>query len=185
MDYNKLACLYTSTESLHRPCLETLLIFQSVLVCLRDLLIGCKDGYIRKFDPTAEDDDIGGSNQAIDSYVTFGPIKLNKENKEGVITSIVGVTAGGEGGGRLTDSSATTLKVWVGHSADEISEKLVANTSPNLAATIAAPGRNRGAAIKRPVRGAFAGLRVGNSTETETWGLERLIIEGAESGRIK
>lgn len=151
----------------------------------RDLLLGCKDGYLRKFDPTAEDDDIGGTDEAIDSYVSFGPLKLGGKNKEGVISSIVGVTAGGKSSSELTDSSSPTLNVWVGHSADEITEKLIANSSPNLAATISAPGRNRGAAIKRPVRGAFAGIRVGNSTATETWGLERLILEGVETGRMK
>ena len=103
----------------------------------RDLLVGCKDGYIRKFDPTANDDDIGGSDQAIDSYVTFGPMKLGGENKEGVVSSIV------------------------------------------------APGRNRGAAIKQPVRGAYTGIRIGNSTATETWGLERIVLEGKKAGRIR
>lgn len=151
----------------------------------RDLLLGCKDGYIRKFDPTANDDDIGATDQAIDSYVTFGPMKLGEENKEGVMSSIVVETAGGQSGGGLTDSSAPALNLWVGLSADEITEKLIANTSPNLAAVIAAPGRNRGAAIKRPVRGVYAGFRVGNSTATETWGLERIVLEGKKAGRIK
>lgn len=151
----------------------------------RDLLVGSKDGYIRKFSPTANDDDIGGSDQAINSYVTFGPLKLGEENKEGVVSSVVVETAGGQSGGGLTDSSPPTLNMWVGLSADEISEKLVANTSPNLAATIAAPGRNRGAGIKRPLRGAYAGIRVGNSTATETWGLERIVLEGKKAGRIK
>jgi hypothetical protein len=75
--------------------------------------------------------------------------------------------------------------MWVGLSADEIAEKLVANTSPNLAAVIAAPGRNRGAAIKRAVRGAYAGIRIGNSTATQTWGLERVVLEGKKAGRIR
>ncbi len=150
----------------------------------RDLLVGSKDGYIRKFDPTANDDDIGATDQAINSYVTFGPMKLG-EMSMGVVSSIVVETAGGQSGGGLTDSSAPTLNMWVGLSSDEIAEKLVANTSPNLAAIIAAPGRNRGAAIKRPVRGAYAGIRVGNSTATETWGLERIVLEGKKAGRIK
>jgi len=149
------------------------------------LMHGCKDGYVRVEDSTAKDDDIGGSDNAITGYATFGPLKLGGENKEGVVTSIVGVTVGGGSGGTVTDSNALTYSVWTGLSADSIVEKLAANTNPNAAGTITAPGRNRGARKRKPVRGLYAGIRVGNSTAAQTWGLEKLIVEGRKKGRVK
>jgi hypothetical protein len=150
----------------------------------RCLLHGCNDGFVRYEDPTAVDDNIGDSDQAIDSYVTFGPIALGQENGEGVLKSLVGITTGSRSGTLLTDSSPLTCKVWTGLAADDIVEKFNLNTSPTMAATIGAPGRNRGQSIKRPVRGVFAGIRLGNSTAAQTWGLDALIINGRSAGKV-
>jgi hypothetical protein len=149
------------------------------------LLSGCTDGYIRVEDDDATDDDAGDDGDtAIDSYVTFGPLKLGKESSEGVLKSIAAITTGGLSTGSLTNSSALNLSAWVGLSSDEIVEKLDANASPNLAGTIIAPGRRRGGTIRRPVRGAYAGIRLGNDTASQTWGLEHLILDGGSAGRI-
>ena len=149
------------------------------------LLHGCKDGYVRVEDSAAKDDDIGMSDQAINSYVTFGPLTLGEENLEGAITSIVGVTTGGKSGGSVTDSNALTYSAWTALSADSIVEKLAANTTPNAAGTISAPGRNRGARKRKPIRGLYAGIRIGNDTAAQTWGLEKLIVESRVKGRVK
>ncbi len=149
------------------------------------LMHGCKDGYVREELDAAKDDDIGATDQAIDSYVTFGPLSMAGENREGKITSIVGITTGGGSGGTITDSNDITYKAWSGLSADYIVEKLAANTSPNIAGTISAPGRGRGAKHRKTIRGAYAGIRIGNNTAAQIWGLEKLIIEGLEKGRIK
>jgi len=148
-------------------------------------LYGCKDGYIRLPKDSAKDDDVGPSDEAIDSHVTFGPLKLGKENQEGVVTSIVGITAGGGSDGTITDSNALTYSVWSALSADNIVEKLAANTTPNAAGTIAAPGRNRGARKRKPIRGLYAGIRIGNDTAAQTWGLEKLVVESRRKGRVK
>lgn len=150
----------------------------------RCLLHGCADGFVRWEDPTAVDDNIGATNEAIDSYITFGPLSLGKENNEGILNTIDAITTGSRAGTALTDSSALTCSVWTGLAPDDIVEKLKLNTSPNLVATISAPGRNRGGGIKRPVRGAYAGIRLGNNTAAQTWGLEELIINGREAGEI-
>lgn len=150
----------------------------------KDLLVGCKDGYIRKFGSSTYSDDIGASNEAIDSYVTFGPLKLGNENQEGILSFITAITTGSRAGTALVDSAALTCSVWVGLAPDDIDEKLLLNTSPNLVATIIAPGRNRGGGIKRPVRGMYAGVRLGNSIAGETWGLENIVFEGGPSGKV-
>ena len=154
------------------------------------LLFGCNDGYIRFADgavknDSATGDTLGSPSTLIDSYVTFGPLEIAGENREGKITSLIGVTTGGKTGGTVTDSNDLTYKLWTGLSADEIVEKLAANTVPNVAGTISAPGRGRGARKRKSVRGAYAGIRIGNATASQTWGLEKLIIEAREGGRIK
>jgi len=150
----------------------------------RCLLHGCADGFVRWEDPTKTNDDTTASTQPIDSYISFGPFAMGKENEEGVLDSIVGITTGSRSGTTLTDSSALTCKVWTGLAADDVVEKLTLNTLPNMACTIAAPGRNRGGSIKRPVRGVYAGLRIGNSTTSQTWGLEELILNGIPGGKV-
>ena len=149
------------------------------------LIHGCKDGYARVEVDTAKDDDIGVTDQAIDSYVTFGPIEIAGENREGKITSIVGETVGGAASGSEADSNNLTYKAWSGLSSDVVVEKLIANTTPQIAGTILAPGRNRGARKRKEIRGAYVGIRVGNDTDAQNWGLEKLTIEGVAKGRIK
>lgn len=158
--------------------------YEAVNPTYNKLLFGCNDGYIRFADPDSTSDiKSDDTSQAIDSYFTIGPIKLGAENQEGKINSVVGVTAGGQSGG--TDSDDVTYKLWTGLSADEVVEKLIANTSPNAAGTIKAPGRWRGNQKRQRVRGMFAGIRVGNNTADETWSLERLIVGISQGGRMK
>lgn len=159
--------------------------YEAVSPTYQGLLYGCNDGYIRYADDDAKDDDSGASDTAITSYVTFGPFKLGGENREGVITSIVGVTTGGGSDGTVADSNALTYSAWAALSADSVVEKLAANTNPNAAGTIAAPGRNRGARKRKPIRGLYAGIRVGNSAAAQTWGLEKIIVESRTKGRVK
>ena len=149
------------------------------------LLHGCKDGYVRVEDSDAKDDDIGATDQAIDGYVTFGPLQLNESGKEGGLNAIDVVTVGGLTGGSETDSNNVDLKVWTGLSADAVTEKLIANSTPQIGGTVTAPGRRRGNKIRRKVRGAHLGLRVGNATAAQTWGLEKVILDVKKGGKIK
>ena len=152
----------------------------------RDLLVGCKDGYIRKFDESEENDDIGGSEQAIDSYVEFGPFQMADDPKfEGKITGLDIVSAGALPSGGSSDSSDIDCKLYLDKSAEKVIERLAANTGPNFSKTFKAPGRQRGSNIVRKLRGIYAGIRLGNNTSGETWGFEQLLINAKKSGRLK
>ena len=159
----------------------------------RDLLFGCYDGYIRFSDDSAEDDNIGANIvtdvEAINSYVCFGPMPLAGENKEGKITSLVGILAGGGIGSTSPlqpDSNNVAYEIFTGLSAAKVLERLKAATrSPDIAGTINAPGRIRGSVKRQTVRGAFAGIYIGNDDAGETWALERLLINAKELGRVK
>jgi len=150
------------------------------------LLLGCNNGYLYYENDDATDDALADdSAQAIDSYVTFGPIKLGEENREGKVNSLVGVTSGGASSGSETDSDDVAFKIWTELSADRISERFSANSGQKVSGTIKAPGRWRGNQVRRSLRGMFAGIRIGNNTAGEIWGLERLLLGIKRAGRMK
>ena len=148
----------------------------------KHLLIGCTDGYIRRFDPTATSDD----GVAIDSFIDYGPIQMTSDPQiEGVLYSVEAELGGGGASGTETDSNDLTWRVWVDRAADAICEKLDANTTPNIGGTFKAPGRCRGAAVKRKVKGVYAGFKLRNNTLDEAWAFEKLIVGVRPAGRAK
>lgn len=89
---------------------------------LSEIIIGCKDGYLRKFDDAAEDDD----GVEIDSHVLIGPIHLApNEMEDAVLAEIHGV---------LADNSGTVKwRVVTGLSAEEATDTAVADIDLDLA----------------------------------------------------
>ena len=154
-------------------------------------MIGCKDGHIRKFNDELKSDNdtadaAGVGTVAIDSYVTFGPIPMASNPKlRGKLIGIDCITAGGASGGSQSDSNDISYDVFTGSSAEQVIEKLAADTNPNIAGTIKSPGRQRGKTIRKKVAGVYLGLKLQNDTAGETWGFEDLIVETKESGRHK
>lgn len=75
----------------------------------KGLILGCNDGYLRRFDYTAKDDDIGNTNEAISSYVTLEMILMNgKDDSEGKLTSLTIELGGGLATTKLTHAALTT-----------------------------------------------------------------------------
>jgi hypothetical protein len=151
----------------------------------KTLLHGCFDGFIRYEDKSSIDDNIGATTEAIDSYVSFGPIKLGGENREGMISSLAGIMTGDEGTGSSADSDDVTYKIFTDRTADGLIKKLKANTSPRVSGTIISPGRPRGSMKKQKVKDVYAGIRLENSTADETWGYEKIFINAVQKGRIR
>lgn len=79
------------------------------------VLLGCRDGYIRKFSRTVYDDD----GTAFDSYVAIGPIRLGDEFAHGAITEIVGTLGQGSGNVKWSVFGADTAEEAVDHVWDE------------------------------------------------------------------
>ena len=161
--------------------------YESVNPTYKGLLFGCFDGHLRFFDPSAKSDVLtNDSVEAIDSYVDFAPLQLGNEGREGKLTSLVGVLAGGGvSGGSQSDSNDVYYKVYGEISAEKILERMHAGSNVRASGTISAPGRIRGSMKKRKVKAAYLGIRVGNLTEAETWAMEKLLVNAKESGRIK
>lgn len=145
---------------------------------LSGLLCGCTDGYLRVHSDTAKDDD----GEAIDSYVGFGPIQLAEVGKDGSIAAFDLVLAGAATGDDDA-SDDVTLSVWSEDTAQQILKKMGAGTGPRVVVSFDGPGRARGSKKRRGVRGAYAGIKIGNNQVDESWGMEKLIVDAGSPGR--
>jgi len=148
-----------------------------------DLLIGSKDGYIRKFD-NDKDDDIGGSDEAINSYAVWPIQHLSEDNdKQGKLTSLTIECAGGAAGGVFDDTDGVSYDIHVADDAETLIEDIRDGATPIATGTLTGTGRK--ARIRTKLRGAWLGIKFYNSTSTETWAINRVFATIQEAGRIK
>jgi len=150
----------------------------------RKLVMESYDEYLRYFNETKKSDVGTSEDVAIDSYVTFGPISIGSD-RQGAITSMNVILAGGGTGGGQLDSDDVTMKLFTANTAGGLLEKLNAGTNPRISKTISLPKQRLSSLSKRKLRGVYAGIRLENNAVDESWGLEKLILKARPKGRIK
>ena len=149
-----------------------------------DLLVGSKDGYIRKFDDTAKDDDVGGSDDTISSYVVWPIQHLTKDNdKEGKLTSLTIELAGGASGTTFANTDGVSYEIHVADDAETVVENILDGATAFTSGTLSGTGRK--ARIRTRVKGAWLGIKFYNSTASETWAVNKVFGEIKEAGKIK
>jgi len=149
----------------------------------RDLLVGCKDGYIRKFDKASKSDvKSDDSAQLIDSYAVLGPLQLSDGINDGTLGNINIVSAGGESGG-LSDSDDVEYSVYAARTSENVIEDVTAAAS-KLSGVFNSPGYQKGNKDRRKIRGRFGAVKIGNDTAAETWGFEKLTVDIKQIGRV-
>jgi len=149
-----------------------------------DLLIGSKDGYVRKFDSSAKDDDIGPSDQAINSYCVLPIQPLAPDgDHEGKLTSLTVTTAGGAAGGDFSDTDGVSYELHKGDDAETVLEDIVDGATALESGTLSGTGRKE--RIRKRVRGAYLGFKLSNSTADETWAIEAVAGNVEPAGKIK
>ncbi len=160
--------------------------YDSNTASLKGLLLGNTDGYIRIFDDTIKNDVPASGAEAINSYVGLGPMPMSAMmQKEGVLSGIDLIVAGGGPGGSQSDSDDVDFKVYTARTSEQVIERLSANTNPIFAGTFAGPGNVRGTTRRQTVRDAYLSLRLQNTTAGESWAFEDLFIHLKDSGRKK
>jgi len=123
------------------------------------MLIGGADGYIRQFDPDAENDD----GVAMDSYMDLTPLTANGETELGLNETIIKPGSTAE---RLTIQLRSALGADTLDSA--LFRHLVRVNGPSAAvAPLTIPPR-----IDRRIRGGAVGMRIGDSTKH--WSVEQV-----------
>jgi hypothetical protein len=150
----------------------------------RELILGSNDGYLRTFLNSAKDDDSGGSDTAISSYVTLPLIKLNEtEDAEGKLTSLTFELAGGASAGDFSDTDGVTYELHVGDDAETCLENIRDGATAFASGTLSGTGRkNR---IRTRARGRWLGIKLYNSTAAETWAVNLINGTVVSAGRIK
>ncbi len=153
----------------------------------RRLLLGCADGYVRYHDEdTKSDVDADDVATAINAYCTWGPLKLAQdEDFYGILSALEIITAGGASGGSQSDSNNVSYNIFVANTAEEVLEKLSANTDYRVTGTVTAPGRPKGARIRKRFRAMYLGLRLWNSTAAEAWSVNKIIGTIKKGGKFK
>lgn len=130
----------------------------------RVLLLGCRDGYVRKWDYSSEDD----NSTAINSYVFFGPLSVDR-GTEIKLTNYRAVLGNGSDGCALTGYGL--------ESADY-------NALPSAAFSVTlAAGRNN--ASWERARGRAVYLKLASNATTTRWVLEELTAEAWPAGRAR
>jgi len=155
-----------------------------------DLLVGCKDGYVRKFDDTAKDDNTGPGVAAIDSYcaLPIQPLSPDGDHEGATVAwadDLVSVI------GDLVIHSSVEYRCIVGHTADiggPPHEAPDTNTTDwetvaQESGTLTGVGRKE--RLRHRLRGAYLGIKLGNSSTDKSWAVEAVAGEVVPAGKIK
>jgi len=218
-------------ESCPEQCgVYSMIYYAANSTALAELLLGSMDGYIRVFKESAKDDDIGLTNEAIVSYMTYPITPLSEIDTEGKLTELVLDLSGGGAGGDFSDTDGLTYSLYTGDDAETVLEKMKATTAwtdatnyvignlvtyggleyicivAHLSATGAATheepntnttdwslaaftigsitGSGRKNKLRPRMRGAFMGLKLSNSADTQTWAVNRVLYDTKPAGKV-
>lgn len=148
----------------------------------RALLVGCADGYIRKFDDNAVNDELHDEDAAIESEVVFGPYSLSdQEDYEGTLDGLNAVLASNSDG---MDSSPVDFEVYTDRSSESLIKKIRSGIK-QIAGKFSGAGRGRGGLSGKKARGAYLGIKLKNHRKSESWGFEKLLFSLKRGGRQK
>ena len=147
-----------------------------------DLLIGCRDGYIRKFVNTAKDDDIGDTDEAISSYVTYPITPLSEPDTNGKLVELVFDLGGGASNGAFSDTDGVSYSLFNGDDAETVLEDVIDGATAFTSGTLSGTGRKN--KLRPRMRGAYMGLKLSNSTASETWAINKVLFNTRKAGRV-
>jgi hypothetical protein len=131
----------------------------------RAILLGGRDGYVRKLDSDADDDD--GS--AIGSYVVYPPIRLSSVDEIGI----------------------RRISVTLADNTNDLSYEIRASNSPETVLGTAAiatgtwTSGGRQADIRTRARGNTVSIKLFNNTNDSKWGIEDIQIEYDVLGPVR
>jgi len=149
-----------------------------------DLLLGCSDGYIRKFDDAAKDDDSGASDTKINSYCTLPIQPLAPDgDHEGKLTSLTITTAGGAADGDFGDTDEVSYALYRGDDAETVLEDIVDGATAVESGALSGTGRKE--RVRKRVRGAYLGIKLYNSSADKTWAIEKVEGNIEPAGKLK
>lgn len=145
---------------------------------LADVVLGCRDGYLRKFSGSATTDD--GTD--IESHILIGPFRLTSDDlSDAVLAELHGILA--------DNSGPVTWRVVMAQSAEEAADVAVAGVTAVLAG--AAPvgvsafgtwAENRNKVVRPRARGPWAVVWLSSS---DPWAFEAVAVQINQLGRLR
>ena len=142
-----------------------------------EVVLGCKDGYLRNFGDENDDDDTD-----LDSYAVLGPFRLTTgENLDAMLKELRGTLS--------DDSGTVTWRAFVGESAEDVGDEAVAAITALLASSTPSAvkssgtwteGRNR---IARPrSRGQWCAILLSSAGR---WAYQSVAATAQTLGRLR
>ncbi|KKK65995.1 hypothetical protein LCGC14_2968550, partial [marine sediment metagenome] len=138
----------------------------------RHLLLGGRDGFIRQFDDLTKNDAVNtAETEAINAYLTIGPVPVGVDrDSRGRLTSLA-ITTG-------NDTDGIEWQLYAADAAEDVEDNMASETS-DISGTISSAGRVQ---LRPRVRGIYFGLRLKNSTLSETFSIENIVGEIKPAG---
>ncbi|KKN20334.1 hypothetical protein LCGC14_0936620 [marine sediment metagenome] len=139
----------------------------------RGLLLGCKDGFIRKFDDSAKSDD--GSN-AINSWFTIGPLNLGESAREQLKLNELSLKMG-------TGTDGITVDIFKDQTSERVVDNILAGADPIVSKVYTNDGLK--SSLRQKIQGGAIGLKLKNENVDESFSIESIQVDIAKSGRRK
>lgn len=147
----------------------------------KKFLVGGTDGYIREFDGATKNDATTASTSAISSYLTIIQKLGEEENRKGMLREFRSIMAGGASGGDFGDSDGVTWELHKGEDAETVLEAIKDGDTAFASGTWSTTGKQN---KSRPrLKASWVGIKLYNSTASETWALEKLFGDIVPKGK--
>lgn len=141
----------------------------------RGLIFGCRDGFIRKLDFTAKDDNVGSTSEAIDAHVVFPIAQLGNEETEGRLHAVTVESGGGAASGTYADTDTLMISAYPGETAETVAEDIRDGATAAATATLTGPGRQLRARLR--TRGHYVALKASDATASSSFSVNRIVAE--------
>ena len=141
----------------------------------RELLLGCRDGFIRVFDPRLYKDQTSSTEEPIESSMLIGPGQIAPENAQGLLTQLLFVLS--------EESNPLGYELYTGKTAQDVissaqDQEATANSSGTITAGISSTLRPR-------CKGAYLLMKLSNQTADRSWAFEKVTGQITQAGVLR
>ncbi len=145
----------------------------------KKFLLGGNDGYIREFDDSTLNDATTASTTPISSYCAILQKIAPDSEREGKLTSLTAITAGGGSGG---DTDSVTWSLYRGDNAEEVLNSITSGATAFATGSWTTVGKQN--KVRQRMRGTWLGIKLADNTASKTWALEKLFGNVEPAGKI-
>ncbi len=143
---------------------------------IAEVLLGCNDGYLRKFNEDSATDD----GTSIESDVLIGPFRIAPDDaRDAMISEVHGIMAD------LPSGAIVTWRLFAGDSAEAVTDAAVADIKAATPCNYRASGQwteLRNYVVRPRIRGAWAAIWL---SSMDKWAYEAVMIVSRQLGRLR